>query len=374
MKRFALAGNKVMFINSISMGLPSLKSRDLFGKIRRKLASYARLVRRTDEGIIVVSPLVVPIYSNPVVRWLNRILLLLQIKLLTIAYGLDNPILWVAIPTASDITARLRHSLVIYQVSDKYDSNQMDHATSADVIRAMHEQLLDQADLIYYSGKKLFEEGVRDRPDTRPRSKLLEQAVDFEHFARATSGAHLEAPEDIASIKHPRLGYFGAIESWLIDQKLVAYVSTKRPNWQWVFLGLRAAPLEMETLPTVHYLGVRPYAAMPEYAAEFDVCVLPWEIDNDFIKYGSAIKVREYLATGKPVVITPLYEYEPLDGILRIARNYDDFIHKIETALDADTADARSARQAAVRHSTWDARAEMVSNDIETLVTRRPSG
>jgi glycosyltransferase involved in cell wall biosynthesis len=133
-------------------------------------------------------------------------------------------------------------------------------------------------------------------------------------------------------------------------------------------LGLKAARLEIEDLPNVHYLGSKPYQEMPRYASEFDVCVLPWVTDNEFVSYGSAIKVREYLATGKPVVITPLYEYERMDGILRISRGPDDFIRKVEDALARDSVSQREARQQAVKHSTWDARAEEVARDIERLL------
>jgi glycosyltransferase involved in cell wall biosynthesis len=153
-----------------------------------------------------------------------------------------------------------------------------------------------------------------------------------------------------------------------MDQELIRYISRKRPDWHWVLLGLKAARLEIEDLPNVHYLGSKPYSEMPRYASEFDVCVLPWVTDNEFVSYGSAIKVREYMATGKPVVITPLYEYEQMDGILRISRGYDDFIAKVEDALRRDTSREREARQRAVEHSTWDARAEEVSSDIERLL------
>ena len=58
MRRFARAGNKVIFVNSISMGLPSLGHKDMLPRIMRKLRSYAKLARETDEGITVVSPAV----------------------------------------------------------------------------------------------------------------------------------------------------------------------------------------------------------------------------------------------------------------------------------------------------------------------------
>ena len=51
MRQFARAGNKVIFVNSISMGLPGLAHKDLLPRIRRKLGSYAKLARQTSEGI-----------------------------------------------------------------------------------------------------------------------------------------------------------------------------------------------------------------------------------------------------------------------------------------------------------------------------------
>jgi glycosyltransferase involved in cell wall biosynthesis len=367
MRRLARAGNKVIFVNSISMGLPSIGSREFLGKIKRKLASYAKAVRVAEDGVVVVSPIVLPFYANRLVRAVNSALLALQIRLLIVALDMRDPVLWIAIPTALAVVGRLGELALIYQVSDKYDMNRMDHATSGQLITTMHAELLEKADLVYYSGRKLLEEETEANPKLASKAKLLEQAVDFEHFASATT-RDWGAPDDIRRIPRPRLGYFGAIESWLLDQKLIRYVSQKRPAWQWVMLGLKAAPLEVEGLKNFHHLGSRPYSEMPRYASQFDVCVLPWVTDNEFVSYGSAIKVREYLATGKPVVMTPLYEYERLNGILRIARDYEDFISKVEDALHHDTSEKRQARQQAVRESTWDVRAEEVSRDIERLL------
>src|SRR5213078_1151246 len=51
MRRFAKAGNRVIFVNSISMGLPALGNKDLLPRVLRKLRSYARLARSTPEGV-----------------------------------------------------------------------------------------------------------------------------------------------------------------------------------------------------------------------------------------------------------------------------------------------------------------------------------
>ena len=175
----------------------------------------------------------------------------------------------------------------------------------------------------------------------------------------------------MARIPRPRLGYFGAIEPWLVDQELIKRAARERPAWQWVFVGNKSRGLEIEELPNTHFLPPVRYDELPAYAAGFDVCVLPWETGQAFTSYGSAIKVREYLATGKPVVISPLPEYEHLAGVLRIARSREDFFRLVEDALEETGTEAARARQAAVRDGTWDARAEWVSGLIEEALGRK---
>jgi glycosyltransferase involved in cell wall biosynthesis len=366
MKRFARAGNRVIFVNSISMGLASLSNKDLLPRVVRKLRSYSKLARTTAEGITVVSPPTLPFFGSRVARAANRRLLRVQVGSLMRRRGLTHPILWVAIPTAVDMIGSLGEQLVVYQVSDKYDANTMDHATDPRLILRMHERAIDAADVIFYSGRKLLEEATRGRE----RSYLLEQAVDFEHWSRVGTGELSVAPE-IERIPRPRLGYFGAIEPWLVDQELIRKASRERPSWQWVFIGNRSRGMEIESLANVYFLPPVPYNELPRYAAGFDVCVLPWETEQAFTSYGSAIKVREYLATGKPVIIAPLPEYEHMSSVLRIARSRDQFIQLIQDALEEDSPAAARARQAAVMSGTWDARAEWVSEIIERAITAK---
>ena len=60
----------------------------------------------------------------------------------------------------------------------------MDHATDPAFIRKLHERAIDAADLIFYSGRKLLDEATAD-----VRSLIcLEQAVDFDHWSRISSG------------------------------------------------------------------------------------------------------------------------------------------------------------------------------------------
>ena len=353
LKRYARR-NKVLFVNSISMGLPSVANPDFFLKIKRKLRSYTRWLRKVPEGLWVMTPVNLPLYGSRTGRWLNRILLVVQLRLAMLLLHISRPILWIAIPTAAEMAGRLGEKLLLYQVSDKYDANE-DSALSGHIIRKYDRQLKDAADVVLYSGRKLFHEA------TENNRFFLEQAVDFEHF----SNLKVEPAPELDGMPHPILGYFGAMD-YVMDTELIGEVARLRPGWHWVLLGLKSNLVRISA-PNVHFLGSKPYDSLPRYIRRFDVCVLPWREGNTFTSYGSAIKVREYLATGKPVVMAPLYEYLEMPG-LRFYRGTEEFIAQVEAALKTDAPALAQQRQAVVKDGTWDDRACQLAVLINSLL------
>lgn len=349
--------NRVLFINSLSLGLPNISHPDFFLKIRRKLKSYARWLKRVPEGLHVMTPVVLPFFGNRSVRAINGFILVAQIRLAMLLIGMRRPVVWVAMPSAVDAAERLNGKALLYQVSDKFDAME-DTALGSDVIRSLHERLKRAASVVMYSGRKLFAEA------DVPNRYFLEQAVDFDHFARPAASS----AADIAAIPSPILGYLGWID-YVMDIPLIEEVARRRPNWQWALIGHQSNLVQI-TAPNVHFLGSKAYKDLPLYVRQIDVFVLPWRLDSEFVRYGSAIKVREYLATGKPVVIAPLYEYQNTPG-LRFYRTADEFIAAVEDALTRDTPEDQQLRQSAVCGSTWDERTREVGALIADILAGR---
>jgi len=349
--------NNVLFVNSLSLGLPSVSHPDFFLKIRRKLKSYARWLRRVPEGLHVMTPIVLPFFGNRSARAINRFILIAQIRLAMLLIGIRMPVVWVAMPSAVDAAERLNRKALLYQVSDKFEAME-DTALAPDVIRSLHERLKRAASVVMYSGRKLFDEA-----DAANRY-FLEQAVDFDHFATPAASS----AADITDIPGPILGYLGWID-YVMDVPLIEEVARRRPNWHWALIGHQSNSVKI-TAANVHFLGSKAYKDLPRYVRKIDVFVLPWRLDSEFVRYGSAIKVREYLATGKPVVIAPLYEYQQTPG-LRFYATADEFISVVEDALRCDTPEDQQLRQSVVRSCTWDVRAHEVGSLIASILAGR---
>ena len=64
---------------------------------------------------------------------------------------------------------------------------------------------------------------------------------------------------------------------------------------------------ELRGLPNVRLLGTKAHEQIPDYINAFDVCLIPYVVD-ELTDNISPAKLNEYLAIGKPVVSTDLAE------------------------------------------------------------------
>lgn len=70
---------------------------------------------------------------------------------------------------------------------------------------------------------------------------------------------------------------------------------------------------------------------------------MPWN-DSDWIKACNPIKLKEYLAVGRPIVTTDFDALEGWRDLVTVAKGVDAFAAAIRRALDTPY-DARAARE-----------------------------
>jgi hypothetical protein len=85
----------------------------------------------------------------------------------------------------------------------------------------------------------------------------------------------------------------------------------------------------------------------------------------------SPLKLREYLAAGKPTVAVPLPESILLGKAILTAEDGPGFVRAIEEALAADSPELVALRQKAVETNTWDATVAKVLVKLESELSRR---
>jgi glycosyltransferase involved in cell wall biosynthesis len=239
---------------------------------------------------------------------------------------IERPILWYYTPMALAVSGHFPAAATVYDCMDELSAFDFAPADLA----AREGELIGRADLVFTGGRSLYQ-AKRGR---NPATHLFPSAVDLEHFARARGKQ--PDPPDQRPIPHPRLGWFGVVDE-RFDRDLLAELAVLRPDWRFVIIG-PVAKIDETTLPrrsNIHYLGAKPYEALPAYLAGWDAALLLFA-RNRATRFISPTKTPEYLAGGKPIISTPIADVAAewgSDGLVAIADDAPSFARAIEAVL-----------------------------------------
>jgi glycosyltransferase involved in cell wall biosynthesis len=157
-----------------------------------------------------------------------------------------------------------------------------------------------------------------------------------------------------------------------LDWGLLTTLAEEHPDWSFVFVGpeasqpgLRAEIDAVRGRSNAHFLGLRPKEDLPAYAQHADACLMPYRV----LPYTDSIyplKLHEYLATGTPVVSTPIETVRAFDHVVELAEGPQEWAEALERSLDGEATapEARERRQAVAREHDWD---ELVDRVAEKL-------
>ena len=282
--------------------------------------------------------------------------------------GIVEPIVWLYTPMALPLVADLDPRAVVYDCMDDLASFKFAPPELVEREKAV----MALADVVFTGGPSLYEA----RKDRHPNIHCLPSAVDARHFSPAQldhgSAESAAASEIHRGMGHPRLGFFGVIDERL-DLELVAGLADARPDWQIVMAGpvAKIDPAELPQRPNLHWIGMQRYEALPYLLAEWDVCLLPFAL-NESTRFISPTKTLEYLAGGKPAVSTPIHDVVSLyRSAVRIGATVVDFVQAVELTLaesEAERAVWRQAAQALVDGCTWDGTAQRIAGLLNVYV------
>jgi glycosyltransferase involved in cell wall biosynthesis len=275
--------------------------------------------------------------------------------------GIERPVLWFVAPHPAFLLDRINHALTIYYCID-------DHAAHPGVdverIRAFDLTLTQRADHVFVAPPTLVDAKRRINPAT----SFSPHGVDTELFARAQDEA-TEVPAPAAALAHPVIGYFGLIAPWT-DVEMIEWLAQQRPQWQFLLVGHASADVtRLKGMNNVTFVGPQPYESLPGWAKAFDVAIIPYR-QNQQVQNANPLKLREYLATGKPVVSVPTTEVEKFRDVLEIQADREGFLAAIERSLATDSAEKRQARTDSVREMSWEHRVEQTLETVNALLRR----
>lgn len=354
--RHLAKSNRVLWLNALPNRRPTLSRSDL-RRAGNKFARFFEPVKEVEKNIFVLNPLAFPVYHSRIINWLNRKLLLSQIRRALKSLDFRSVVNLSFNPAAGLVAKYLGEDLLIYYCVDEYTA----FTDSIKGLGQLEEALFREADLVIVSSQPLMEAKRQFNKNTF----LIPHGVDVHHFRRALD-PEIELPDDIAHIPHPIIGFHGLLADW-IDYELIQRLAERFAAGSIVLIGniTQDAIREIEPLrrfANIFFLGRKPYAQLPAYCKAFDVAINPFKI-NTLTVAANPLKVREFLAAGKCVVSTNIPAVYGLPYCYT-ANDSEEFVTRVASIL-SNTPKAEDV-SASVENEDWASRVE----DLRFLVTR----
>lgn len=354
---------KVVWINSIGLRQPELTLKDakrVLAKIMAKFTQQATEQSETNtldevsnDRFILVNPVTLPAPKSKLARKLAVKMLLTQLKPILSKANLHQPILWTSLPTAVDFIGELNESAVAYYCGDDFSGLAgVDHHT----VNLREQTLLQRADLVMASSELL----VKRFPESK--THLLTHGVDFDLFSQSVTRA-----TDLPSATKNIAGFYGSISQWL-DLDLLHDTIKALPHWHFVFIGKAVVDVsKISQFDNVCFLGERPHHLLPHYSQHWTASLLPF-VDNKQIRACNPLKLREYLAAGKPIIATSFPALAPYKGLVQIANSSAAMVEALTASEHvAQLPSFSSALRGTIKKDTWAAKSAQVSQWLETL-------
>jgi glycosyltransferase involved in cell wall biosynthesis len=351
----------VVYIDSPGMRPPTASTRDL-SRIWKKLSQAVQRPSRVAPGLWHCTVPQIPFRHWPGVSQLNRWFGAWAVKRAIRVAGIREPVLWFVAPHPCFLIDVVPHALVVFYCVDDYASHpgvDAAHMTACDAL------LTKRADHIFVAPPALVDGKRRINPATT----FSPHGVDVDLFWRAQS-AETVVPSLATDLKAPVIGYFGLIAAWT-DIELVEWLAVQRPQWNFLLVGHAHVAVDaLARLPNVRLVGPQPYESLPGWAKAFDVAIIPYRMNRQ-VQNANPLKLREYLATGKPVVTMPTPEVERFSEVVRIAKTREEFLAAIEASLQETDMHAAERRKASVRDMSWESRANETLKIVNAAMEKK---
>ena len=275
-----------------------------------------------------------------------------------------RPVQWFYDPMCAPIfIGTLDERAVVYDCMDQL--SQFKFAPPQLIEREKH--LLHRADVVFAGGHKMWE----DKRRFNSNCHFYGCGVDVNHFAAARD-KNTKLPRDIENLPAPRLGYFGVVDERL-DYELIAQLADANPHGSVAIVGPHCK-IDSNELPqreNLHWLGGREYSQLPAYAKAFDVCLMPFAL-NEATEYINPTKALEYMATGTPIVSSAVPDVvSNFSSVVKIASSHDEFLHLCRESVCAPDGNAVQRGLKMASENTWEQIVAQLERHVETAIAKR---
>jgi glycosyltransferase involved in cell wall biosynthesis len=349
--RELLARRRVHWINTIGTRRPRFN----FDTVQRGLEKLNHWTKSTADqtlpaNLSVSNPRMWPWFSHGWDRRLNRILLTRHLRRL-IAEMARPPVVVTTLPLMADLIGRVPAERWIYYCVDDFS---VWPGLDGHAMRAMEMRLVAKVDCIV-----AVSEALRQRVKSMGRpSELLTHGVDLEFWRKAT-----ETSPAFESLTKPLITFWGVVDRRM-DHAMVRALS--EANLGTILLaGPHNEPdPQLLALPGVVAPGPLPLEQLPGLARLSSVLIMPYA-DLPVTRAMQPLKLKEYLATGLPCVVSDLPANREWSDCLDLAGSPEGFVAAVERRLVECVPEGQRLARQRLSQESWQEKALRFEQMIE---------
>jgi len=347
--------HKVLWVNTIGMRNPTFTKKDvkkIIYKVKKMFSDSGEtsptvpLISSTN--LSVVQPFMLPFSSVPIIRQFNRCMVIYALKKKLAAFNIKKLFFVTTVPNACDYVGYCNEKKVIYYCVDDFAEWP---GLEQQLISKMEQDLINKSDIFLATSNKLYHKLLR----TNKPTYLLTHGVDLSFFNKKSVVEH----DLLRNIPKPRVGYFGLFDD-RSDKVLISEIAARLPYISFVITGKIETDISMlQKNQNIYFTGSVPYTELPAIVQGWDICFLPYLINN-LTESINPLKLKEYLASGKPVVSTPIAEALAIKKMIYIAESAEEFKKSIEAILDKRTTKDMDYTINYLKNESWDKKAQFL--------------
>jgi glycosyltransferase involved in cell wall biosynthesis len=338
--RHVLPHRNVYWVNTIGTrplrldwGTVKRAAGKLRGWVRPAASGTGNTMTGWAESPRVLSPKMWPSFRSGFGKSLNR--RLLRWALSPLISGLNPPpVVVTTLPLVADLVGDWPGCRWVYYCVDDFG---VWPGYDGETMQLMERQLVPKVDAVIAVSETL--QGHVEQLG-KP-AHLLTHGVDLGHWRAGASGT----PPEFAGLEPPIVLFWGVIDRRM-DVAFVRHLVQRFTTGSVILVGPREDPdPELLTLPRVVVRPPVPYTRLPELAAAADVLVMPYA-DLPATRAMQPLKLKEYLATGKPAVVRHLPATAGWADCADVCADPESFaavvVERLRGGLPADQLAARS--------------------------------
>jgi len=270
----------------------------------------------------------------------------------------EQPVQWFYDPMAvSAFAGKMGETLTVYDCMDELSK----FKCAPPEIIGREAELLSRADVVFTGGRKLFEAKSQHNDNCH----FYGCGVDCEHFGKAREKA-TEIPRELQKKQKPVLGYFGVVDERM-DYELIGRLADANPNWSVVMIGpvMKVDEAALPKRPNLHWLGQRSYSDLPAYCKGFDVCLMPFAL-NESTEFINPTKALEYMATGRMIVSTAVPDVvRNFGSVAKVGGDREEFVLLCQQLLARPEPEAVERGLKMASENTWESIVAKMEGHIE---------